>query len=748
MKHFIFPQARKFTPLLLSILFMVNNNFAQNKIAKPSTVTITAATTDSRTWARNSTGEKHSVKSNSWQLYGTCWYWGLKDTLKGVINGYNTAPPNMTCNGLTNLIIDPSQSSKDSGRLVFTGNTTYKYIGSSSGNNYITNSLKVRLTVKISDTLGNFLRFTDIDSAHVTRANKNFNIQLLLETLAPSDALNCAGGYCNKWVPSILLFDILQTDPNSSICTSLNINSFWSVNLSASASNSGPYCEKDTVYLKGSGGNTAKWTSSYSFTSTHYDTLTKLQFGTYPYLLTATAKLGCQDTAETWVTVNASPRAQFSLNQNNQCFNNNAFVVTNTSAIDNGQYSFTWNFGDSTVSAVQNPSPSKSYINSGGYTIVLKLSSDKGCTDSFKTYVNVYPMPIINPFIDSTCAGSTQICKGNNAAFGDTLLNNIWEFSNGSTDTLENSLHIFAKPGIDTVVYRCSSIHQCTSTATLYHPVFSYPKTIMAYSDSSICSGNTIQFSSKSTNTFGNINQILWDFGDNATSNTNPTNKTYWVSKTTSYNVTLYITGDGKCKDSLVKRIDVEEMPKTCNLSAKPDYSTYFWGVKLYPKDSSNIIGGQANVNYTFIVEGIDTVESNGINANALVQLPKDGNYNIKIIARNAFGDSCFCISTATVFTMNRLDIKQLANNHGIQMMPNRIGGTDNIVIEHSGNETLKEVQILSMGGVLIERFAPQGQKDGNKQRYNLEHKPLLEAIYFVRFMFSGDIVTLPLCIE
>lgn len=749
MKLFIHFRNKKIAKILLRGIFLFANTLtAQNKISIPSGVTINAATTDSRTWARSNSGEKYYVRSTAWSDYGTCWYWGLKDTLKGIINANNNKPPNMSCAGLSDLVLDPTQSAKDSGKLIFNGITTYKYVSNSSGGNYITGQVNVRLTIKITDTLGNFLKFTDIDSAHVVRADRNFNIIALLESFGPTNAMSCSSGYCGKWCPSILLFDVLQTDPNSSICTSLNLNSFWSLAVVSNATNTGPYCERETVKLQATGGNSSYWKDANGFKSNSYDTSFIAATGVNAYLFTAVTKLGCEDTTLTWVTVNPVPVTNFSINDTTQCFKNNSFEIQNLTTVSIGNFSNTWWFGDSVNSQITNANPTKNYLQNGNFTIKLLAVTPNGCKDSLTKNVFIYPMPIIQPSIDSTCVDKQIMCKGNIQSFGDSIKYELWTFKNGVVDSLENSNHIFTEYGVDTLRFEAISIHGCSSIDTLSHAIYSVPMANMLISDSSICSGSSIKFSTKSTNSFGKITNIQWDFGDNTTSTDSSIIKPYSVKNTMSYNVTLYVTGQGKCKDSLVKRIDVEELPKTCNLSAKPDYSAFFWGVKLNPKDSANAIGGQATVQYTFMIEGIDTVIDNGVNAQAIIKLPKDGNYNIKMKAKNMFGDSCFCESNNTVFNMNRLDLSKMQANSGINLMPNPIESTENITIQHQGYETLNDIQLLSMGGILIERLHPNSKLIGGSLRTELMHKPLLSGIYIVRIVFTGETISLPIIVK
>ena len=194
--------------------FLSASLLGQTRISKPSAIKIVTKIADTRALAFYTTGQTYTIKSDSWSKYGNCWYWGLKDTLVKVINASNSNPPNMACSNLSSVIINTSISKPDSGLLVFTGYTSYKYVTTYSYGNYVTNGVQVRLWIQLTDTFGKKLAFTDIDSAYIVRANKDFRIKAYLEALGPGDALNCnTFGSCNAWVPAIKLFDYMHTDP-------------------------------------------------------------------------------------------------------------------------------------------------------------------------------------------------------------------------------------------------------------------------------------------------------------------------------------------------------------------------------------------------------------------------------------------------------------------------------------------------------------------------------------------------------
>lgn len=266
------------------------------KITLPTGTSITPATTDTRAWAMGS-GSYSTIRNANWKTYTECHYWGYRDTIPGVINGYNASS---TCSGLNNLFYSAGQSSLSTGKLVYTGNTNYYYLNSSGF--FVLTSVPVRLTFNIKDTLGNALPLVRSGSISLLKISKNFRVYLFLESLAPTNGFGYGGG---SYVGAIDLFNVLHTDPSSLICTSINLDQFYSVTTTASATNFGPYCSNTPLHIKATGGLSYKWSGPNSFAAYSNDTTFNGTGFTDSarFKVEATGVLGCKDSAITYVNV-------------------------------------------------------------------------------------------------------------------------------------------------------------------------------------------------------------------------------------------------------------------------------------------------------------------------------------------------------------------------------------------------------------------------------------------------------------
>ncbi len=104
-------------------------------------------------------------------------------------------------------------------------------------------------------------------------------------------------------------------------------------------------------------------------------------------------------------TFQMAPTANFTVNTPTGCNTLNT-TFTNTTV---GASTYSWNFGNGSTSAVQNP-PAQTYNAPGTYFVTLDATSGAGCTNSFTGSVEVFPDPTLSFSVtDESCAGA---CDG------------------------------------------------------------------------------------------------------------------------------------------------------------------------------------------------------------------------------------------------------------------------------------------------------------------------------------------------
>lgn len=117
--------------------------------------------------------------------------------------------------------------------------------------------------------------------------------------------------------------------------------------------------------------------------------------GIYKISLIGTNKYYCYDTINKTVEVNPMPKADFFVDNNSQCLNNNAFKFNNLSSVASGETFSIWNFGSSVIDTSTIKNPTKTYISYGNYLVKLVSITDKHCTDTLIKSITVLNSPTI-----------------------------------------------------------------------------------------------------------------------------------------------------------------------------------------------------------------------------------------------------------------------------------------------------------------------------------------------------------------
>lgn len=267
--------------------------------------------------------------------------------------------------------------------------------------------------------------------------------------------------------------------------------------------------------------------------------------GMYDVELVVTSAEGCTDTTTQSVHVGPVPSASFTVA--NGC-EGNATVFTNTSTIDSGILTYSWDFGDSNTSSDENPS--HTYAIDGTYTVTLTVTSDNGCSDVFVGSVEVYDSPTALFSATTECEGFAT--EFTNLSTGDGTLNYSWDFGNSSTSTDVNPTYTFAAAGDSTVVLTVTNDNSCTSTSTVVVTVNALPNVGFTFDD--VCEGTATDFVNTS-----DAGTYAWDFGDSNSSTLEDVSHTY--TSFGVYDVSLTVTDANFCINSATQQVEVYDLP-------------------------------------------------------------------------------------------------------------------------------------------------------------------------------------------
>lgn len=268
----------------------------------------------------------------------------------------------------------------------------------------------------------------------------------------------------------------------------------------------------------------------------------------------------CSDTLIQPVTVLPSPQSDFLIQP--ACFGDTVYLINQSSINGGSPLQSLWIFAGTDSSQLVNPS----YLFGGpgnDLQIVLEVRSNLGCIDTSARLFHLAGTPQVSFSIsdDTACAGAPVYFDDlSQAAPGDSLKERYWDFGDGSTDTTQGEplSHSYLNSGIYVVTLTVLSPDNCLRSIS--DTLYISPSPQAAFSFTSICEGETIQFTDQSIPVSGNgIAAWNWQFGTGDSSlNTNPT---YLYPGAGSYQTTLTVTGTEGCTSSIIDSVPVHALP-------------------------------------------------------------------------------------------------------------------------------------------------------------------------------------------
>ncbi|MES2380247.1 MAG: PKD domain-containing protein [Bacteroidota bacterium] len=373
---------------------------------------------------------------------------------------------------------------------------------------------------------------------------------------------------------------------------------------------------------------------------TRNPTKTYVNYGTYMVCHRVTKPGVCNDTFCTVLYLTPSSPCTANFNYFKDTINSTVYF-NNTSTGTNLLY--TWTFGDSTGSTLQNPS--HAYANPGTYTVCLTI---RGAFDSTCYSTKCSTIVVTN--------GNNQPCIANFTYSRDSL-NNVhfinsssgsnlayyWTFGNNSTSTAMNPTKTFT-PGTYTVCLTVQNLldSNCyhTKCSTITIPAANIPCVAkFTYYRDTI--NNVFYFNNTST---GNNLGYYWNFGDGTTSTTMNPNKTFTLPGT--YNVCLTVRNllDSTCTNTKCSTIVISAGNTPCHAnftySLNPQKVNFNDYPCLFNATSST---GNNLLYYWNFGDGWTATSAN------YLHLFKPGTYNVCLTVRNAFDSTCIDTKCTTI---------------------------------------------------------------------------------------------------
>ena len=274
------------------------------------------------------------------------------------------------------------------------------------------------------------------------------------------------------------------------------------------------------------------------------------QTGKYLVELIVISNEGCRDTTYQNVQINPTPSPRFSAL--NSCFGD-AVTFNNNSAISKGAFTSAWTFGDGKGSAMSNPS--HTYGSAGSFLVDLVVTSDSGCVATKSDVIVVNEKPSADFTVSNVCKNDNAIFTNGSSIASGKIQTYDWAFGDGFKSTQASPTHGYALSGSYSAVLIVASDSGCTDTVTKSVQV--YPVPSVAFTVTNVCFGDTLYPNNTTSISSGTVNHS-WTFGDGKSS-TSASPFNYYSSKGT-YDVKLVSTSNNGCKDSLTKKVTVDNV--------------------------------------------------------------------------------------------------------------------------------------------------------------------------------------------
>jgi gliding motility-associated-like protein len=174
--------------------------------------------------------------------------------------------------------------------------------------------------------------------------------------------------------------------------------------------------------------------------------------------------------------------------------------------------------------------------------------------------IELHPLPPVN-FISDVLDGCQPLIVNFSELSPNQNQTYYWTFGDGSNDTIKHPQHIYTEYGTYDVTLTVVSIWGCDSTMFKPAMITVYPKPVADFTASpelilaTIDSTFTIQFTDNSTF----ATSWNWDFVDPASGNgtSSQENPIHSFSHEGKYDVTLIVTSNHGCKDTITKRVEL-----------------------------------------------------------------------------------------------------------------------------------------------------------------------------------------------
>ena len=270
--------------------------------------------------------------------------------------------------------------------------------------------------------------------------------------------------------------------------------------------------------------------------------------------------------------------------------------------------SWNWNFANLGTSTLQNPS--FVFPSSGNYSVSLVVALGPGCTDTMTQNINVLAKPNVQITTNAPVCDGTPVLFTN--ATSASTVNWNWNFGDAQGSLAQNPPHLYNTSGIYNVSLQVVGANGCANTG--YDTLQVYKNPTADFSTPGACEVDSVHFTANCLLGDGNTLGYSWNFG--SLPNSTSQNPVHLFPADGNFPVTLYLSDNNGCADTITKNIEVFPQPivsytfnnnicegayvsfvSTSTVAAPGNFTTYNWSFG----DGSTDVGTNQNPIHQYI---------------------------------------------------------------------------------------------------------------------------------------------------
>lgn len=334
--------------------------------------------------------------------------------------------------------------------------------------------------------------------------------------------------------------------------------------------------------------------------------------GIYNVCLTITTDALCEGNSSSvcnQVVVYALPTANFA--SDTACFGSgNSFLNNSQSSSGNIVQSF-WNFGQNpgdTLSQIGVSNSSFTYDNTGNYIVNLTVTDEFGCTANTTRTAFVFENPIADFTFTTACIGQpNEFVSFSVPGANNPVAQYLWNFDEGagfiSGDSVQ--LYSFQNSGPHNISHVVVDAFGCSDTLVTPLNIIAGPQAVITASETTVCSGNSINFSAANSLVQVGPPTFEWDFVFGTGIDQTNSNPVYIPN--TSSTVALFVEDANGCRDTAFVDVTVVPVPEA-DFTFTPACEDI--AIQL---NSTSTQAGSPLVNYEWIVDGVSLLNGQNV---------------------------------------------------------------------------------------------------------------------------------------